>query len=224
MQGYHQLYDPVYRFLVCSISVLSPLLKINGGFPNHWVLRISCPDVLTDFLECGEVWWNENQVISAGMGCVGSWEWVHSEERWGKGNGASSLVQKRIRCIDRGCRGWEALLEDESWAALGFGLSFNMASIGSQASGTPSFSISFPFTCFPFSLVLLSPMFPPVFCIYFLPFSSLIIELTEKIYPKVSGGQELNLLMPPHSEGIYFLSFYNCSKRGEENITFLFTY
>ena len=58
--------------LVCSVNALSPLPRISVGFPHYYLFKTPCPYGLMDFLECGEVRWDENQVMSAGMGILGS--------------------------------------------------------------------------------------------------------------------------------------------------------
>lgn len=158
VQSCHQLRCYLHMSLVCSVNALCPPPRISVGFLHYYLFKTPCPYGLMDFLECGEVWWDEYQVISAGMGVLGSWGW--GEEKEGRGEGHPLWCRRGIRWYgpwvqDMGGSPWRWKLSCP-WAMIQFQHDFHWFSGLRDPS---SFRLFLP-QLLPFHLVLLSPALP----------------------------------------------------------------
>lgn len=155
VQDCHQLWCYLYKSLVDS--ALSPFPRMSVDFPFHYLFKTSHPCYILDFLECGEVWWGENQVMSAGVGVLSGQGWGDGAE--GRGEGHPLWCRRGIRWDPAHrpwCRTCKTLFEGENWAGLGQGLSSHDFH---WFSGPQLFSFPLPWLL-PFFLVALSPTLP----------------------------------------------------------------
>lgn len=138
---------------------------ISLGFPNHWV-NVPCPYGFMDFMECGKVGWDENQVTSGGVESTHQSR-VSTLTNWSEGRRVGESVVLRWR---RGIIWYRPWVEDIKgspwrwklscpWARTHFQYGFCQFSTLMDPHLFPSPSLH----CLPFPLVLFSFTLPSVF-------------------------------------------------------------